>query len=45
VTIGQIDPTTFGRTGLPAGNRYLGRVIYTDGAINMAATQLEVSTR
>jgi len=45
VTIGQIDPTTFGWTGLPAGNRYLGRVIYNDGAINMAATQLEVSTR
>ncbi len=45
VSIGQSVPTTFGWTGLPAGNRYLGRVIYSDGAVNMAATQIEVSTR
>jgi hypothetical protein len=45
VTIGQVDPTTFGWSGLPAGNRYFGRVVYSDGSINMAATQLEVSTR
>jgi hypothetical protein len=39
------DRATFGWSGLPAGNRYFGRVVYSDGAINMAATQLEVSTR
>jgi len=45
VTIGQVDDNTFSWSGLPANNRYLGRVIYSDGAINMAATQIEVSTR
>ena len=45
VTIGQIDHNTFAWSGLPAGNRYFGRVVYNDGAINMAATQMEVSTR
>src|SRR5262249_7097922 len=45
VTIGQSIPTTFGWSGLPAGNRYLGRVVYSDGAVNMGATQIEVSTR
>ena len=45
VSIGQVDATTFNWSGLPANNRYLGRVIYSDGAINMAATQIEVSTR
>jgi subtilase family protein/fibronectin type III domain protein/PA domain-containing protein/peptidase inhibitor I9 len=45
VTIGQVDATTFNWSGLPASNRYLGRVIYSDGAVNMAATQIEVSTR
>jgi hypothetical protein len=45
VTIGQSDATTFGWSGLPAGNRYLGRVVYNDGAVNMAATQMGVSTR
>ena len=45
VTIGQVDPTTFGWSGLPLGNRYLGRVLYSDGASTMAATQIGVSTR
>ena len=33
VTVGQVVPTTFGWTGLPAGNRYLGRVQTVDTAI------------
>jgi hypothetical protein len=47
VSIGQTDATTFGWSGLPAGNRYLGRVLYGDGASTFAAptTQIEVSTR
>ncbi len=49
VTIGQVDATTFGWSGLPAGNRYLGRVLYSDtgGASTFASptTQIEVSTR
>jgi len=45
VTIGQIDHNTFSWSGLPAGNRYFGRVVYSDGTTNMAATQIEVSTR
>ena len=45
VTIGQVDPTTFGWSGLPAANRYLGRVIYSDGTANMGATVIGVSTR
>lgn len=45
VTIGQVDATTFGWSGLPLGNRYLGRVLYSDGTSNMAATQIGVSTR
>ena len=45
VTIGQVDTNTFTWSGLPANNRYLGRVIYSDGTVNMAATQIEVSTR
>jgi hypothetical protein len=47
VAIGQIDDTTFGWDGLPAGNRYLGRVLYGDGAVTFATpiTQISVSTR
>jgi hypothetical protein len=45
VTIGQVDGTTFRWSGLPGSNRYLGRVIYSDSTSNMAATQIEVSTR
>ena len=33
VTVGQVIPTTFGWTGLPAGNRYLGRVQTVDPAV------------
>jgi hypothetical protein len=47
VAIGQIDYNTFAWSGLPAGNRYLGRVLYGDGATTFATpiTQIEVSTR
>jgi hypothetical protein len=45
VATGDTIATTFGWTGLPAGNRYLGRVLYNDGAVNMAATTIAVSTR
>jgi hypothetical protein len=45
VSIGQVDATKLGWTGLPAGNRYLGRVVYSDGTSNLGATQVEVSTR
>jgi hypothetical protein len=45
VTIGQSVPVTFSWTGLPAGNRYFGRVVYNDGAVGIGATQIEVSTR
>ena len=48
VSIGQVIPTTFGWTGLPLGNRYLGRVLYVDPAVPataMAATVIGVSTR
>ena len=48
VTIGQSVPTTFGWTGLPAGNRYLGRALTFDAAVPatpMAATTIAVSTR
>ncbi|MFL6029663.1 MAG: S8 family peptidase [Gaiellaceae bacterium] len=48
VSIGQVIPTTLGWSGLPAGNRYLGRVISVDSTaapVAMAATQVEVSTR
>jgi len=51
VTIGQVVPTTFGWTNLPAGNRYLGRVQYRDEAVVapaspvMASTVIAVSTR
>jgi hypothetical protein len=48
VTIGQVVPGTLSWAGLPAGNRYLGRVIYVDPglpATGMAATTVAVSTR
>ena len=48
VTIGQVVPGTLSWAGLPAGNRYLGRVIYVDPgppAAAMAATTVAVSTR
>jgi hypothetical protein len=48
VTIGQGITETFTWSGLPAGNRYLGRVQYVDAAAPtavMATTVLEVSTR
>jgi subtilisin family serine protease len=46
VTTGQTIPTTFGWSGLPAGNRYLGRVQYQDsGAATIGTTQISVSTR
>ncbi len=48
VTIGQTIPTTLGWSGLPAGNRYLGRVQYVDPAVPtavMASTVIGVSTR
>jgi hypothetical protein len=40
------DATTFNWSGLPAGNRYLGRILYGDGASTFATptTQIEVST-
>ena len=46
--IGKVIPTTFAWSGLPAGNRYLGRVQYVDSAVPgvaMAATVIGVSTR
>ena len=48
VTVGQVVPTTFGWTGLPAGNRYLGRVQTVDTAIpatQLAQTLIFVNTR
>ncbi len=48
VSIGDTIATTFGWTGLPAGNRYLGRVQYVDSAVPttaMASTVIGVSTR
>ena len=48
VTIGQVVPGTLSWAGLPAGNRYLGRVVYVDPgppATGMAATTVAVSTR
>ncbi len=44
VTVGQIVPTTFGWSGLAAGNRYLGRVVY-GAPTPLGATQITVSTR
>ena len=48
VTVGQVIPTTFGWTGLPAGNRYLGRVQTVDPlapTVAMSTTLVFVNTR
>ena len=45
MTVGQTVPVTFGWSGLPTGNRYLGRVTYADGAVGIIATNIEISTR
>ena len=48
VSVGQVIPTTFGWTDLPAGNRYLGRVQTVDPlvpAVAMSTTLLFVNTR
>ena len=44
VTVGQTVPVTFGWSGLPTGNRYLGRVQYTNPAV-IGQTIIGVSTR
>jgi hypothetical protein len=44
VTVGQTVPVTFGWSGLPAGNRYLGRVQYTNPAV-IGQTIIGVTTR
>ena len=46
--VGDVIPTTFGWTGLPAGNRYLGRVQTVDPAaptVAMSTTLVFVNTR
>ena len=48
VTVGQVIPTTFGWTNLPAGNRYLGRVQTVDPlapTVAMSTTLVFVNTR
>jgi hypothetical protein len=45
VTIGQVLPETFSWSGLPAGNRYLGRVQYGNPGTLIGTTMLAVSTR
>ena len=48
VTIGGAVPLPFAWSGLPTGNRYLGRVQFFDAAAptaQMAATTVAVSTR
>jgi hypothetical protein len=48
VSVGQVIPTTFGWTDLPAGNRYLGRVQTVDPlvpAVAMSTTLVFVNTR
>jgi fibronectin type III domain protein/subtilase family protein len=47
VTVGQTIPLTFSWSGLAAGNRYLGRVTYSDGspAGIPGTTLIQVSTR
>ena len=48
VSVGQVIPTTFGWTGLPAGNRYLGRVQTVDPlapTVAMSTTLVFVNTR
>ncbi len=48
VSVGDVIPTTFSWTGLPAGNRYLGRVLTVDPAaptVAMSQTLVFVNTR
>ncbi|MFL5927931.1 MAG: S8 family peptidase [Gaiellaceae bacterium] len=46
VTVGQTVPLAFSWAGLASGNRYLGRVTYTDGSSAIpGATLIQVSTR
>jgi hypothetical protein len=48
VAVGDVIPTTFGWTGLPAGNRYLGRVQTVDPTaptVAMSTTLVFVNTR
>ena len=48
MTVGQVIPTTFGWTNLPAGNRYLGRVQTVDPlapTVAMSTTLVFVNTR
>jgi hypothetical protein len=45
VTIGQVVPETFSWSGLPAGNRYLGRIQYGNPSNLIGTTVLAVSTR
>jgi hypothetical protein len=48
VAVGDVIPTTFSWTGLPAGNRYLGRVQTVDPAVPgvaMSTTLVYVNTR
>jgi hypothetical protein len=48
VAVGDLIPTTFGWTGLPAGNRYLGRVQTVDPLVPttaMSTTLVFVNTR
>jgi hypothetical protein len=43
VSTGQAVDVTFGWSGLTAGTRYLGRVVYRDGAVDRAATLVGVT--
>jgi hypothetical protein len=45
VTVGQTLNENYSWSNLPAGNRYLARVTYDDGAAGIAATNIELSTR
>jgi Subtilase family/Fibronectin type-III domain/Peptidase inhibitor I9/PA domain len=45
VSIGQTLDENFSWSDLPAGNRYLARVTYADGAVGIIATNVEISTR
>ena len=48
VIVGDVIPTTFSWTGLPLGNRYLGRVLTVDPAaptVAMSQTLVFVNTR
>ncbi len=45
VSIGQTLDENFSWSNLPAGNRFLARVTYADGAVGIIATNIEISTR